>query len=334
MPYELPVLGRPITNGVSGPSDPTPDRRSHSIRRTATLDLDYPQGLTGDRRVRARARDLVSIDGLAKVLADDVLVALVAPDRSYLSIFSFPDRPALQEMVGPRGRNNSRRAMSELVPEEKAAGSPLFLLLDDLPAISLISGQIAIEWLPPEQRTSPMNGDYRAPVGICSGFQEGSNAIGADGKNLLIHQVQSVGLLTRQDDPLAWHKLQDESDEPSMRRARRIDVWVDDVIHVDAFFQDSCTTPFHGRVAVHEYCLTASADLHTGVLLSVVADPRILPFDSCPQAAGNVDRMIGIALQDFREAVLDRLPGTLGCTHLNDALRALAEVPAMVAAIR
>ena len=334
MPYELPVIGRPITSGVSGPSNPSPVRRPNLMRRTATLDLDYPQGLEANRRVRARARDLLSSEGEDKVLADDVLVASVAPDRSYLSIFSFPDRPALQAMVGPRGRNNSRRAMSELVPEEKAAGSPLFLLLDDLPAISLISGQIAIEWLPPEQRTSPLNGDYRAPVGICAGFQEGSNAIGADGKNLLIHQVQSVGSLTRADDPLAWHKLQEETGEPAMRRARRIDVWVDDVIYVDAFFQDSCTTPEHGRVAVHEYCVTATADLHTGVLLSVVADPRILPFDSCPQAAGNVDRMIGIALQDFREAVLDRLPGTLGCTHLNDALRALAEVPAMVKAIR
>jgi hypothetical protein len=28
--------------------------------------------------------------------------------------------------------------------------------------------------------------------------------------------------------------------------------------------------------------------------------------------------------------VLKSLPGTLGCTHLNDALRALAEVPALV----
>jgi hypothetical protein len=224
--------------------------------------------------------------------------------------------------------------MGELVPEEKAAGTPLFLLLDDLPAISLISGQIAIEWLPPEQRTSPRNGDYQSPVGICAGFQEGSNAIGPDGKNLLIHQVQSVGPLTREDDSLAWHKFQEETDQPAMRRVRRIDVWVDEVIHVDAFFQDSCTTPEHGRVAVHEYCVTATADLETGVLLSVFADPRILPFDSCPEAAGNVDRMIGIPLKEFREAVLDRLPGTLGCTHLNDALRALAEVPVMVNTIR
>jgi hypothetical protein len=36
-------------------------------------------------------------------------------------------------------------------------------------------------------------------------------------------------------------------------------------------------------------------------------------------------------LADFRDAVLATLPGTLGCTHLNDVLRALADVPTLVA---
>jgi len=31
--------------------------------------------------------------------------------------------------------------------------------------------------------------------------------------------------------------------------------------------------------------------------------------------------------------VLARLPGILGCTHLNDALRALTEVPVLAAAL-
>ena len=333
MPYELPVIGRPITTAVSGPGNPSPDRKVNSIRRTSTLDLDYPEGLDGNRRVRGRARDLLTSSDEIRTLHDDVLVATVTPDRSYEYVFTFPDRPALQEMVGPRGTKNSRRAMAELVPEERDGGTPLFLLLDDLPAIALISGQVNIEWIPPEERTSHLKGDYLAPIGICSGFQEGSNAIAPDGKNLLIHQVQNVGPLTRDDDTYAWHKLQDETAEPAMRRARRIDVWVDDVINIDAYFQDSCTTPAHGRVAVHEYQLIATADIATGKLLSIQADPRILPFDACPGAAANVDRMIGIPLREFRQAVLERIPGTLGCTHLNDALRALAEVPVMVASL-
>ena len=180
-----------------------------------------------------------------------------------------------------------------------------------------------------------MGGARRSsPVGICSGFSPGASVFDADGVVQTIHQVQAVGSLLTDADPHAWHVLQPETTEPEMRRARRIDVWKDEVMHIDAFFQDSCTTPSGTRVAVHEYNLAATADPVTGVLLSVMADPRVLPFDSCPAAAGNVDRMVGVPLSEFRSAVLERLPGTLGCTHLSDALRALAEVPVMAELIR
>jgi hypothetical protein len=63
-------------------------------------------------------------------------------------------------------------------------------------------------------------------------------------------------------------------------------------------------------------------------------DPRVLPYDACTKAAENVDRMIGIPIQEFRHAVVEQLPGPLGCTHLNDALRALAEVPMLVTSLQ
>jgi hypothetical protein len=40
-------------------------------------------------------------------------------------------------------------------------------------------------------------------------------------------------------------------------------------------------------------------------------------------------RMVGQNVGEFRQAVLDTLAGTLGCTHLNDVLRALADVPTL-----
>jgi Protein of unknown function (DUF2889) len=334
VPYELPVIGRILTNAVSGPANPSPSRPTHSVRRTSTIDVDFPKGFTESRRVRGRARDFLTNGEATKVLADDVLMATVNPDRSYEFLFSFPDRPALQAMVGPAGTPNSRRAMNALVPEEQAAGSPLYLLLDDMPGAIFISGHVPVEWIAPEQRLSVLNGDFMAPVDACVGYAAGSNAIGDDGKCLLIHQVQPAGALMPDGDPLAWHKLQEESDQPALRRARRIDVWLDGAIHFDAYFQDSTTTPSHGRVAVHEYCLNGTADPQTGELLTLNVDPRVLPFDACPKAAKNVDRMIGIALQDFRHAVVEQLPGTLGCTHLNDALRALAEVPILVTSLQ
>ena len=39
-------------------------------------------------------------------------------------------------------------------------------------------------------------------------------------------------------------------------------------------------------------------------------------------------------LPELREKVLVELRGTAGCTHLNDALRALAEVPVLVHRLR
>jgi hypothetical protein len=51
-------------------------------------------------------------------------------------------------------------------------------------------------------------------------------------------------------------------------------------------------------------------------------------------AVANADRMVGTPLADLRTAVLEQLTratqGHDGCTHLNDVLRSLAEVPVLV----
>jgi Protein of unknown function (DUF2889) len=96
-------------------------------------------------------------------------------------------------------------------------------------------------------------------------------------------------------------------------------------------FQDSSTEPTGGRVAVHEYRLAATADPRTGRLLSLEADPRVLPFYECPLAARGLDALLGTPLAELRTVVLKQLAGAAGCTHLNDAVRALAEVPTLIA---
>jgi hypothetical protein len=117
----------------------------------------------------------------------------------------------------------------------------------------------------------------------------------------------------------------------SMRRARRTDAWLQDgLIVIDAMFQDSCTTPAGGRVAVHEYQVRAEALPGTFDLVSVSASPRVLPFGECPKAVAGIEAMLGTRLPDLRDEVIARLHTTHGCTHLNDELRALAEVPAMI----
>jgi hypothetical protein len=95
-------------------------------------------------------------------------------------------------------------------------------------------------------------------------------------------------------------------------------------------FRDSTWDPDGSEVAVHEYHLVASADRLSGELTSVVAEPRVLPYAECPSAAGNAGRMVGSQMSTLRSEVLGRLRGTDCCTHLNDALRSLADVPRLV----
>jgi hypothetical protein len=168
--------------------------------------------------------------------------------------------------------------------------------------------------------------------GVCIGFAPGSTALDEVRSGQRSHRVQIVPRLARDDDTHGWHELP-ELPPVSMRRARRIDVWrdpVDGTITIHSGFQDSAGHPGGGRVAIHEYVLCATADPDSLTITSVDADPRVLPFLSCPDAVGTAGRVVGTPLAELRTTVLEQLAKTNGCTHLNDALRALAEVPVLL----
>jgi hypothetical protein len=165
---------------------------------------------------------------------------------------------------------------------------------------------------------------------ICAGFRPGSSALQSDGTSNPSLSSTLVPPLPHPDDPSGWHELIAQQGA-GMRRARRIDVFVDDAIRIDVGFQDSANSPNGGsRVAIHEYHVTATADPENFKLLSIHSDPRILPYGECPAASANVTFMLGVPLSEFRLEVLERLPGTFGCTHLNDVLRSMADVPQLV----
>jgi hypothetical protein len=120
-----------------------------------------------------------------------------------------------------------------------------------------------------------------------------------------------------------------------MRRARRIDLWREgELIAVDAAFQDSGTNPTGGRLCVHEYRVYAEIEESSGILVALQALPLVLPFAECPGASVKASRMIGQKVESFRDTVLETLPSVLGCTHLNDVLRALADVPLLARHLR
>lgn len=330
MAVDVPAGIQPI-----GPAIPTPLRRDGSVRRTSTIDATWE----GDARstpmhLLGRARDLFTpSDGSApEVLSEEVMNAVAMPDRTISEITTVPMRPNLSALTHLKG--GLRAKVVETFPKEVTDGTPLYLLLDDLSGATLVSGFAFTHWgdtktlitmdeLDPEVKARKLK-----MVNICAGFQEGASALGADGPPAL-HAVQPVPNLPIADDPWAWHELV-EVDEVSARRARRIDVWREgDEYVIDSFFQDSGTSPSGQRIAVHEYTINARVDANNGLVTAIKAVPQVLPFVECPMATLSVHRLVGQPIREFRTIVNELLPGIDGCTHMNDALRALAEVPVL-----
>jgi len=325
-----------ITTGsfwrLPNPAGPAPLRRPGSVRRTSTIDVTWPEGRTGPQRLVGRARDILTprAGGAPVVLAEDAMTVLIPSDRIIREITSEPPRPELSGFVGVRLGAPLRTMLQESLPQEREAGTPLHLMIDDLPGASLVSGWAWSRWIDAWKAPAPGEPAQRPMEGVCIGFRPGSAALLRDGGTANDHRCAEVPPLTHPDDPDGWHAIT-EPPGVSMRRARRIDVRVEDgVIRIHSGFQDSASAPnlpAGHRVAVHEYVLEATADLATGRVLSLAAEPRVLPFRECIDAPGNIERLLDASMRDLRPMVLEALRKTLGCTHLNDALRMLSDAP-------
>lgn len=316
-------------------ANPAPPRPAGSIRRTASLDVSWPEGVTGKRLLHGRARDLLTqADGETTVLAEATMEAALDPERRILSISADPAPPRLQDLVGERGGGHLRAVLGEAMPELIERAAPLYLLLDDISGVSLISiwawSLWHPEWLEAIRGTDASAERIARQTDICWGLQRGNS--GLDPDRLEQAGAADGGTLRNPADPIGWHDFP-ELTGVTMRRARRIDVWSDaeaGLIRIDSAFQDSAPRPDGTRAALHEYRLEATVDPVTHDLLSLEPEARVLPFGECPGAVGNARALAGTPLPQIRASVLAALRGPQGCTHLNDALRALADVPRLV----
>lgn len=278
-----------------------------------------------------RSRDLLtSADGHPVTVGRGSLELSV--DQHNLIVAMTSDPLLETSLTGTTVAKGFRSTARELLGSDIDRGA-FGLLLADVP-IALITCNFAVaQWhtydeLEAAGGTATMR---RAVTGMCTGFARGSSGLEPDGTANRDHRKRPVPSLEEGPDPLAWHELP-EITEMSMRRTRRIDVWRErGVVHVDSMFQDAATRPQRGRVAVHEYTLRASVDGATSVVTSVLAQPRVLPYAECPLAASSAQRLVGHRVDELGLAVSQELRGTVGCTHLNDALRALGDVAALLA---
>lgn len=318
-----------------------PLRRPGSIRRTTSIDSDWPGGYGEPWEMVGRARDLLTpVTGDPVELATGGFSILASPMREILRIATSPDHPRTQQLVGIRAGGASRRALATIMGD--IIGTPTYQLLDDFAGASLVAAWIWSQWAgqgawaSAPQRSAQQSTAGRKGVmnDICTGFATGGSAFKADGTPDNINQsFTEVGPLEHPDDAAGWHPMPFQQG-PQKRRARRIDLWrADGTIMVDAAFQDSGSNPRGGRTAIHEYRVYAEIDADSGTLQALQALPLILPYQECPGAAVKATRLIGQNVADFRNMVLDTLPSTQGCTHLNDVLRALADLPVLASSL-
>jgi len=317
-------------------ANPAPQRPARSIRRTCSIDVSWPDGDTGDRLFIGRVRDYRTPEaGKPGTVIDEAEYrARLAQDKTITAITATPAPPKIDQLVGVRGGNHLRLFIKEVMPELISSGAPIYLPLDDISGTALVSAFAWSQWhddwaerLRATMKPEEFERMISDRVNICWGLQEGNSGVSPDGPRNVAEA--DAGDLRNPADPLGWHELP-ESDGPGFRRARRIDVSQDpgsSVIRIDAAFQDSAKRRDGSRVAIHEYDLAMTADADTLEILSLAPQPRILPFSECPGAVHNTQRLIGKGIADIRDDVLALLRGPQGCTHLNDALRALAEVP-------
>lgn len=325
---------------VRSTANPSPLRRAGSIRRTSSLDVTWPDGGTDLRRFEGRARDVIrQADGSDHVRAEARMTADLDFERCILAISADPAPARIQQLVGQRGGGHLRVFLREQMPELFEQAHPLYLLLDDISGTSLVSNwawsQWGDDWLSNMQGvTGAVNVEEMLAqrTNVCWGFQPGFSSHDRDERPG--HETAADGKeLRNPTDPEGWHQFPD-SEGLSFRRARRIDVWREaDAIRVEASFQDSAPRREGGRSALHEYILRLTLDPETLVISSLEPEPRVLPFRECPGAMANAKALVGTKMDGIREAVLEHLRGPAGCTHLNDALRALADVPELLAAL-
>lgn len=310
-------------------------RVAGSVRRTTTIDSTRPDGPDGDVIVVARGRDLhTTASGPVPVSADG-FDAVISAERSLLEL-THPNG-GLAVLVGHLVASGFRARALDLLPDDARRTTLLNLLLDDLPGASLVAGYATQR--DPRSLGRPMTipVEYLSSLtDLCAGWASGATIVNFIAREGSAPVAAAAPVPAEGTDPHAWH------DRPAlppggMRRARRTDVVADDPAHrsvgFDVHFRDSYMDGTE-EGAVHEYSLRGRIDLATNTITTLDADAHVLPWQECPTALGSVGRVVGTSVDDLRARVRNTFVGTETCTHLNDALRSLADLPALASLLR
>jgi Protein of unknown function (DUF2889) len=116
------------------------------------------------------------------------------------------------------------------------------------------------------------------------------------------------------------------------RRRRRLDVLAPGPrgLHaIDVHFRDSHVDGHGLETVVHEYAAGGTV-ARRHLIVDLWARALVLPWEECPAAVASAERLQGSSFDDLRLRVRRDLVGTASCTHLNDTLRSLADLGALL----
>ena len=306
------------------------------MRRTSTVDILWPEGFAGPLVIRGRGRDIRTLDDGGIEVLGRASTEIVLEAGKVTSMATEPAVP-IDGFIGISGRG-FRRAVEEHTPELATDGSLLGLLLDEVPVALVISTySLARGGLMPRPAAAATGtGPVVHPRSdVCAGWA--ADAIppdfsGRPGHDIMLAPKAALPRLTRDDDPLAWHE-QPPLPAGSMRRRRRLDLsrTVDGDLVIDSLFRDAYRVDDELEHGVHEYGVEGIVDGQTLTLRSITITPRVLPRPACTNALASAQRLVGHTLPELRAHVRAEFAGTSTCTHLNDELRAVGDLHALVA---
>ena len=324
--------GLEVERWQSTPGGAIPVRRPLSIRRTSSLDMFWPEGRSGMTHIAGAARDIFTdANGEIHILDYARIEAVAKMTRELVRVDADSRDSRFAELAGVRAGGQLRGILRTLFPDPAERDTAQYLLLDDLAGATLVSswGWFAWEGYHPELiakvHAEGIGGNNGNMLGVCIGLANGSSSIDESGRPHLGQQSSTiVPSLINDVDPDGWHTFA-PVDGPHSRRARWIDLSIEGGrIAIDTGFQDSAARPDGLRQAIHEYRASAQVDLASGKMIAITATPYVLPHLECPAAVTNIQRLLGQEMSELRDIVPQMLAKELGCTHLNDVLRALS----------
>jgi len=345
----------------AGPHDPViaiTTRHPGWVRRTTTIDTTRPEGFQGPALVDARARDLyTSADGTAVVLAEASFTARHGFPGNTLLDITASGGADLDDLVGVGIAGGFRaKAAASLASRadtvDEGTWGLLNQLLDDLAGATLVAGYAGqyaatvAETRADEPDREP-NDDGDRPKAGTAGAQmmiaQGDLCAGWGNDAVLMTNLRATGVIMTPlgpaappiadpDDPDAWHFMGALTPN-GMRRLRRLDLGpseADGSCALEVHFRDGHVDEHGLERCLHEYLIRGRVDPETETITEIRTTAHVLPWQECPGAVGSAQRLIGRPLAGLRPMVRTEFTGATTCTHLNDTLRSLQDIPLLL----